>query len=576
MCNCNPRDLARDFCNAIDSGFLPHDHNDKYYTKEQIQELFADYKLPADALGGGLHKDADGKISFGGTLLRDTSILYQPTATLTTGTVYMDGLLMNVINSSDGVLLASSMVSSDSVALNYANASGSSNIALRSNDITFQVSGENYAKLTPNGFHSTLFKTNLPNIDEDPDFDNTTVINKAYFDKTNVLVRLNEGNGIGYRVSGFDPEYFGNIGLGATDLSYKHTLPEGMVVPIGNMGATGRYAFATGGANSASGNQAVAFGVGNVASGASTLVGGQGSTASGSRSTAIGDTNRSTALNSISIGGYNNSANGTVSGSFAGESNTVGGIQSVIVGGLRNTTTGIASFIAGSQDSNVNSNGSSIISSLKATTTNNTSTIIASQNSTTNASISSIIASDVCEIGFPMYYSSIMAAKGCKILREPETGGGFCQAIIASTDATINAGQPGNNSAVKWNNAIIASFYSRINAGMSYNLTTGQGTIGTASAQLVCGMYNEDEVHLGVNNPKKKAFIVGGGGNSPLTGGTPAPEWDRKTVFYVQHNGDVYADGRIETAAGVILRSPNGTKRLVTIDDNGVLQTSVI
>ncbi|MFD2823808.1 tail fiber domain-containing protein [Lacinutrix iliipiscaria] len=73
------------------------------------------------------------------------------------------------------------------------------------------------------------------------------------------LETKDEGNGIGWRLVGRNPSYFGNIGLDAVDVSQSNT--------TGNSGATGDYAFASGRQVLASGRYAMANNYGNTASG---------------------------------------------------------------------------------------------------------------------------------------------------------------------------------------------------------------------------------------------------------------------------------------------------------------------
>ncbi|MGG5485962.1 tail fiber domain-containing protein [Gaetbulibacter sp. PBL-D1] len=72
------------------------------------------------------------------------------------------------------------------------------------------------------------------------------------------LETLDEGNGIGYRLVGRNPSYYGNIGLEAVDVSQSNT--------TGDSGATGDYAFASGRQVLASGRYAMANNYGNTAS----------------------------------------------------------------------------------------------------------------------------------------------------------------------------------------------------------------------------------------------------------------------------------------------------------------------
>tara|TARA_R110002072_G_scaffold23949_1_gene81853 strand:- start:34921 stop:37146 length:2226 start_codon:yes stop_codon:yes gene_type:complete len=73
------------------------------------------------------------------------------------------------------------------------------------------------------------------------------------------LETLDEGNGIGRRLVGSNPIYFGNIGISAVDLSQSNT--------TNSFGATGAYSFASGRNAIASGRYTMASNYGNTASG---------------------------------------------------------------------------------------------------------------------------------------------------------------------------------------------------------------------------------------------------------------------------------------------------------------------
>lgn len=402
------------------------------------------------------------------------------------------------------------------------------------------------------------------------------------------VLREEAGNdaNLGYRIKNADMTFFGPIGNGATDLSIKHTLPATApflhlqpYVTNALMGATGRYAFAINGSNVAKGDQSFASGLGSVASGTSSFVTGQACQALGTRSFSAGDSNTSSGALSATLGGSANVAEGNLTAIIAGINNKTVGQNSVVVGGNSNNTgntnatvmggydnkaLGITSSIIGSQSSTVNAHGASALSSSNVIIDGNGSTSIASQNSTVNGEVDSIIASTGAAITQNVNFSALLATIDCSI--NSVEGGGINSAIIASNGCTINMGQPGS-STVKWNNAIIAAQSSVINAGMSYNLVTGQGTIGTASAQLVIGTWNLDEPHLSVSSPLKKTFVIGGGSDAN----------NRKTTFYIQHDGLVVAINDIEISdfsKGVILRSPDNSRWRVTIDNNGALNTT--
>lgn len=137
---------------------------------------------------------------------------------------------------------------------------------------------------------------------------NKAVVTKEYGDANYIggtatgLEALDEGNGIGWRLIGQDPVNFGNIGLGATDLSAS---------PLASTthGATGAYAFAAGlqsiasgtGSFVAGGAGAEASGSASHAEGASTVASGSGAHAEGNQTTAIGAAAHSEGLQTIAL-----------------------------------------------------------------------------------------------------------------------------------------------------------------------------------------------------------------------------------------------------------------------------------
>ena len=126
------------------------------------------------------------------------------------------------------------------------------------------------------------------------------------------LEAIDEGNGIGWRLKGRDPNNFGNIGINAVDLSNN-------TIPNSSDGATGNYSIAMGAQTTASGLAATAFGYNTTASGTNslamgdtTVASGQSSTtmgymtiASGNVATAMGRSTTASSYASLAIGQYN-------------------------------------------------------------------------------------------------------------------------------------------------------------------------------------------------------------------------------------------------------------------------------
>jgi hypothetical protein len=109
------------------------------------------------------------------------------------------------------------------------------------------------------------------------------------------LEAIDEGNGIGWRLAGNNPDYYGNIGLNAVDLSYN---PTDSTV----RGATGAYAIAMGKNTEAMGEYAVAMGRSTEAQGNFSFAFGDESEAQGNNSIAMGVDAYASGDNAIAMG----------------------------------------------------------------------------------------------------------------------------------------------------------------------------------------------------------------------------------------------------------------------------------
>ncbi|WP_353780231.1 tail fiber domain-containing protein [Winogradskyella sp. 3972H.M.0a.05] len=134
-----------------------------------------------------------------------------------------------------------------------------------------------------------------PSLDIGEITDDKTLVTKEYVDTNSSistgLEALNEGNGIGWRLIGRNPDNLGDIGLNAIDFS-------NWTLPSTTNGATGDYAMAVGNRSSAEGNYS--FAMGNIAS------------AQGDLSFAFGQNTIARSLSEVVVGSYNeNYAPGT-------------------------------------------------------------------------------------------------------------------------------------------------------------------------------------------------------------------------------------------------------------------------
>lgn len=167
------------------------------------------------------------------------------------------------------------------------------------------------------------------------------------------------------------------------------------------------------------------------------------------------------------------------------------------------------------------------------------------------------------------FANSGISAIGCRIGNSRRN-----TSIIASSDAEVE--DWGGTTGYKWNSAVIASHGGVIQSSNSYTLVTGKRTQSNSSAQLVCGQSNIIEPSRSVEDPLKKNFIVGNG-----TGDVNSPTYpgERSNAFYVLQNGSAWLQNNFEidkAGGGVILKSPNGTRFLLTVGDDGSLGTTEI
>ncbi len=124
-----------------------------------------------------------------------------------------------------------------------------------------------------------------PSFDISEITDNKALITKEYLEangsSSSGLEAIDEGNGIGWRLKNFNPDFFGNIGENATDLSTSDGTDA-------SQGAIGFASACFNWMNTASGFGASAFGNLTTASGTLSIAAGFGSVASGESSFAIG------------------------------------------------------------------------------------------------------------------------------------------------------------------------------------------------------------------------------------------------------------------------------------------------
>lgn len=124
------------------------------------------------------------------------------------------------------------------------------------------------------------------------------------------LEAIDEGNGIGWVISERDSANYGNVGLGAVDLSYSNGIST-------TRGATGTEAFAVGGGTTASGFNSFAAGFSSEASGDFSVALGSTCIASGDYSFSTGNSADATGTYAVAFGN-NSQASGLSSFSAGG------------------------------------------------------------------------------------------------------------------------------------------------------------------------------------------------------------------------------------------------------------------
>ena len=151
------------------------------------------------------------------------------------------------------------------------------------------------------------------------------------------LEQITENGNNGFRLTGSDPNNFGDIGANSTDLSTQTQAST-------TRGATGLYSLASGENTTASSYRSTAMGNNTIASNENTTAMGINTNASGNTSTAMGNSTTASGTNSTAMGS-NNTASGT-SSTAMGRGTIASGSYSTSLGEL-STASGSRSLAAG-------------------------------------------------------------------------------------------------------------------------------------------------------------------------------------------------------------------------------------
>jgi len=209
------------------------------------------------------------------------------------------------------------------------NVGGGSNTSWEETDPLFEI-GNGTSSILANAF--TVLKNGsitAPSFDLAEITDDKALITKEYLEAngSSGLEAIDEGNGIGWRLIGQNPDNYGNIGKDATDLSYSYNASS-------TGGATGSQSTAMGFDVVASNQASIAMGRGTEASGSQSTAMGSSTLASGSASTAMGSRTLASAVSSTAMG-EDTVASGFYSTAM-GDGTTASEIASTAMG--RNTT----------------------------------------------------------------------------------------------------------------------------------------------------------------------------------------------------------------------------------------------
>ena len=166
-----------------------------------------------------------------------------------------------------------------------------------------------------------------PDAIAESDYVTKSQLDDALTSTTSPVQSVDEGHGIGIIITGRNDENYGNVGLGAVDLSVSADLSY-------EYGATGDYSFAAGQYTTAQGDYSFAAGYKSEANGPSSVAMGSLANASGGISTALGSNTITNAFASTVIGYNNLPITGTV------ENSPIAGSPVFIIGNGTDNITG--------------------------------------------------------------------------------------------------------------------------------------------------------------------------------------------------------------------------------------------
>lgn len=401
-------------------------------------------------------------------------------------------------------------------------------------------------------------------------------------DKT--LEKVTSVNGLGYRLVGSRPAFFGAIGLGASDFSNEYQAINGNAqfahiqsyFNNGGFGATGRFAFVGGGSNVSSGNYSATFGLGNLNSGSSAFATGQGnmvtqlfSIVSGSANKLLVGANNNQSMAVFGQGiyttgtrgivvGYNNTVKGGFQNAIFGSSNTVDSlyqgqagtsITSQSVGAIGTTSSrlkGAYILVAGAGNVTLeDAYASSVIGGITDTIQQSShSNIIGGWENKIKGDINLVATTE--SFKHSTYSSNIIGSMNSKI-----EGRNYNIGIYNSFKSKMTPSKTrGTN--YQLNSVLIASEESSLDT-VSGALVQGFDNHANNHGQVIIGNLAEVDARIATNSPQVKIFKIGGGSGTRTT---PNVDRVRKDIFTVKLNGDVMSAGT-NTASQFILSDLN-------------------
>ncbi|WP_299335811.1 tail fiber domain-containing protein [uncultured Psychroserpens sp.] len=335
------------------------------------------------------------------------------------------------------------------------------------------------------------------------------------------LEPIDEGNGIGWRLTDSNPNNHGNIGLNAIDLSSSFT--------ASNLrGATGDYAIATGFNTTASGIYSIATGRNTVASGFNSTAMGNQSSASGITSMALGHLidvtgDYATAFGSqtTASGDYSTAMGSqtTATGNYStamGRNTSTSGIYATAMG--RNTTASAYSTAMGDGTEATGSYSTAMGRETTATGVNSTamgrSTIASAQNSTALGDETQALAPSSTAMGGNTIASgNFSTAMG----NSTEAAGAYSTAMgYFTTGSGFSSSVNGvRTTAPSYAETVVGTYNTNYtpNASLTWNaldrlFVVGNGQSGSRSNAMV--ILKNGNIGIGNDTPDEKLHITGG------------------------------------------------------------------